>query len=89
MAMSWVAEATHRPPISAQKLQGAGEMENWFISVPAAGVEVIPYPEYLEATGVSTRYEPPGPDRPGTYRINLFQPEEQEKWLTGRIRPIQ
>ncbi len=53
------------------------EMPDWVGRMPEAAVEVVPYPEYQEATGVSARYEPGDGDRPGVYRISLHQPEEQ------------
>ena len=55
------------------------EMPDWVGRMPEAAVEVIPYPEYQEATGVSARYEAGDAERPGVYRISLYQPEEQTR----------
>jgi uncharacterized protein (DUF885 family) len=53
------------------------EMPRWVGRMPSARVEVLPYPEYQEATGVSARYEPGDAGRAGVYRISLHEPEEQ------------
>jgi uncharacterized protein (DUF885 family) len=55
------------------------EMPNWVGHMPAGRVEVVPYPEYQEASGVSARYEPGDGQRPGVYRISLDRPEEQTR----------
>jgi uncharacterized protein (DUF885 family) len=55
------------------------EMPNWVGRMPEAAVEVVPYPEYQEATGVSARYESGDAERPGVYRISLHRPEEQTR----------
>lgn len=54
-------------------------MPKWFGYVPTARAEVVPFPEYQEGTGVSARYEPGNENRPGTYRIPLFEPEKQSR----------
>ena len=53
-------------------------MPQWFLMIPKADVIIEPIPEFLEKTA-SSGYEPPAADgsRPGTYRINLYQPEKQ------------
>ncbi len=51
----------------------------WFGRVPRREAAVEPYPDYQEGTGVSARYEPGTPNRPGVYRIPLYQPEEQSR----------
>ena len=51
----------------------------WFGRVPARGAEVEPYPEYQDGKGVSMRYEPGAGDRPGVFRISLYQPREQSR----------
>ncbi len=54
-------------------------MPEWFGRVPTRDVFVEPYPEFQDGTGVSSRYEPPRVDAPGTYRITLYEPTEQRK----------
>lgn len=51
----------------------------WFGRVPARDAAVEPYPEYQDGKGVSMRYEPGAGDRPGVFRISLYQPEEQSR----------
>ena len=53
-------------------------MPQWFLTVPKAQVVVEPVPAFLEKTA-SSGYESAAADgsRPGTYRINLYQPEKQ------------
>jgi uncharacterized protein (DUF885 family) len=53
-------------------------MPQWFLTIPKADVVIEPIPDYLEKTA-SSGYEPASTDgsRPGTYRINLYQPEKQ------------
>ena len=52
-------------------------MPAWFNDPPQQSVKVEPHPDYVAAAGASSRYEAPSEDRPGVYRINLHQPEEQ------------
>jgi uncharacterized protein (DUF885 family) len=52
---------------------------DWFGHVPTRTAEVVPYDDYQDGTGVSARYEAGTPERPGIYRIPLYQPEEQSK----------
>lgn len=54
-------------------------MSQWFGYVPTVQAEVVPFPEYQEGTGVSARYEPGNENRPGVYRIPLFEPEKQSR----------
>jgi uncharacterized protein (DUF885 family) len=53
-------------------------LPQWFLTVPKAEVVIEPIPDFLEKTA-SSGYEPAAADgsRPGTYRINLYQPEKQ------------
>ena len=51
----------------------------WFGHVPQRQAVVEPYPAYQDGKGVSMRYEPGAGDRPGTFRISLFQPQESER----------
>ena len=51
----------------------------WFGRVPARDAEVEPYPEYQDGKGVSMRYESGAGDRPGVFRISLYQPREQSR----------
>jgi len=55
-------------------------MPQWFLTVPKAEVVIEPIPDFLEKTA-SSGYEPPAADgsRPGTYLINLYQPEKQKR----------
>jgi len=55
-------------------------MPQWFLTIPKADVIIEPIPDFLEKTA-SSGYEPPAADgsRPGTYRINLYQPEKQTR----------
>ncbi len=57
-------------------------MPQWFGTVPKQPAVVEPYPQYQEGTGMSARYEPGNSERPGKYRIPLYQPEEQSR---GRV----
>jgi uncharacterized protein (DUF885 family) len=50
-------------------------IDEYFGLKPGRECVVEPYPAYQEGTGVSARYEAGSGDRPGTYRIPLFQPE--------------
>jgi len=54
-------------------------MPQWFGYVPTVQADVLPFPEYQEGTGVSARYEPGNVNRPGVYRIPLFEPEKQSR----------
>lgn len=54
-------------------------MPQWFGYVPTVQAEVVPFPEYQEGTGVSARYEPGNENRPGAYRIPLFEPDQQSR----------
>jgi uncharacterized protein (DUF885 family) len=55
-------------------------MPDWFNALPKADVVVEPVPSYLERTA-SSGYESGSLDgsRPGTYRINLYQAENQTR----------
>lgn len=57
-------------------------MPEWFGNVPRQHAVVEPFPEYQEGTGMSARYEAGDGERPGKYRIPLYQPEEQSR---GRV----
>lgn len=54
-------------------------MPQWFATVPDVAAAVEPFPAFQEGTGVSARYEPGDGTRPGTYRIPLYQPQEQSR----------
>ena len=54
-------------------------MPQWFATVPDRPAVVEPYPEYQEGTGLSARYESGDGDRPGVYRIPLYEPENQSR----------
>ena len=53
------------------------EMPKWVSKMPKQGVEIVPFEEHEEGKGMSAHYRPAGADRPGEYRIPLYQPEEQ------------
>ena len=55
------------------------EMPNWIAEMPSQPVEVVPFPEHEEGTGRSAHYRPGTDERPGEYRIPLYQPEEQSR----------
>ncbi|GJM10680.1 MAG: hypothetical protein DHS20C11_29560 [Lysobacteraceae bacterium] len=60
-------------------LRAAEEMPKWVGTMPQQPVEVVPFAEHEEGTGRSAHYRPAGPDRPGEYRIPLYQPEQQSR----------
>lgn len=55
------------------------EMPKWVGKMPARAVEVVPFEEHEEGTGMSAHYRPGTADRPGEYRIPLYNPEEQSR----------
>jgi len=55
------------------------EMPRWVSKMPQQGVEVVPFEQHEEGKGMSAHYRPAGADRPGEYRIPLYQPEEQSR----------
>lgn len=55
------------------------EMPNWIGKMPAVPVEVVPFEEHEEGTGMSAHYRPGNEDRPGEYRIPLYKPEDQSR----------
>jgi len=55
------------------------EVPKWFERLPRSPVEVKPFPEYQEGTGLSAHYEPPAENKPGVYWIPLHQPENQRR----------
>ena len=65
---------------SRDMVQRAGsEMPNWVGKMPARAVEVVPFEEHEEGTGMSAHYRPGNADRPGEYRIPLYKPEDQSR----------
>lgn len=58
-------------------------MPAWFGRLPKADVVIEPQPGFQKASG-SSQYFPASEDgsRPGTYQINLYKPEEQDR---GRV----
>jgi uncharacterized protein (DUF885 family) len=60
-------------------LQAEREMPKWVGLMPAQPVEVVPFEEYEEGKGMSAHYRPASADRPGEYRIPLFEPQEQSR----------
>jgi uncharacterized protein (DUF885 family) len=55
------------------------EMPNWIGRMPGQPVEVVPFEEHEEGTGMSAHYRPGNEDRPGEYRIPLYKPEDQSR----------
>ena len=55
-------------------------LPQWFLTIPKADIIIEPIPDFLEKTA-SSGYEPPAADgsRPGTFLINLYQPEKQKR----------
>ena len=65
---------------SRDMVQRAGsEMPRWVGNMPEQAVEVVPFEEHEEGTGMSAHYRPGSSDRPGEYRIPLFEPEKQSR----------
>jgi len=58
----------------------------WFNQLPQAAVVIKPVPEYQEQSSTA-RYTPASDDRklPGTYFVNLYQPEKQSKGATESV----
>jgi uncharacterized protein (DUF885 family) len=58
----------------------------WFKQLPQAVVVIKPVPEYQEQSSTA-RYTPASDDRklPGTYYVNLYQPEKQSKGATESV----
>ena len=55
------------------------EMPEWLGRMPDVAVEVVPFEEHEEGKGMSAHYRPGNADRPGEYRIPLFEPENQSR----------
>ena len=55
------------------------EMPNWIGTMPRHRVEVVPFEEHEEGTGISANYRDGTDGRPGEYRIPLHEPEEQSR----------
>lgn len=55
------------------------EMPNWVGKMPDMPVEVVPFEEHEEGTGMSAHYRPGNAERPGEYRIPLHKPEDQSR----------
>ena len=55
------------------------EMPKWVGNMPEQPVVVVPFEEHEEGTGRSAHYRPASADKPGEYRIPLFEPEEQSR----------
>ena len=65
---------------SRDAVRRAGEeMPNWVGHMPGQAVDVVPFPEHEEGTGISAHYRPGTDERPGEYRIPLHQPGEQSR----------
>jgi len=54
-------------------------MPKWVGNMPEQAVEVVPFEEHEEGRGMSAHYRPGNADRPGEYRIPLFEPEKQSR----------
>ena len=66
----------------ATVLNAEKAMPDWFGTLPRGKAIVEPYPSYQEGTGMSARYESGDGQRPGVYRIPLYQPGQQSR---GRV----
>ncbi len=55
------------------------EMPKWVGKMPPRAVEVVPFEEHEEGTGMSAHYRPGTTERPGEYRIPLYKPEDQSR----------
>ena len=55
------------------------EMPKWVGKMPTVAVEVVPFEEHEEGTGMSAHYRPGNDERPGEYRIPLYKPEDQSR----------
>ena len=55
------------------------EMPNWVGNMPQQPVAVVPFEEHEEGTGRSAHYRAGTDERPGEYRIPLYEPEEQSR----------
>lgn len=55
------------------------EMPNWIGRMPDVPVEVVPFEKHEEGKGMSAHYRPGNAERPGEYRIPLFEPENQSR----------
>ena len=59
--------------------RAASEMPNWVSKMPQQAVEVVPFEEHEEGTGMSAHYRPGNAARPAEYRIPLHKPEDQSR----------
>jgi uncharacterized protein (DUF885 family) len=61
--------------------RGKAAMPRWFGRLPQSDVVIEPYPEFEEKSAPGGAYESPSEDgsRPGKYRINTYQPEQQTR----------
>lgn len=59
--------------------KAASEMPKWVGKMPEQAVVVVPFEQHEEGTGMSAHYRPASADKPGEYRIPLFEPEEQSR----------
>jgi uncharacterized protein (DUF885 family) len=65
---------------SRDMVQRAGSaMPKWVGNMPTQAVEVVPFEEHEEGRGMSAHYRPGNANRPGQYRIPLFEPEKQSR----------
>jgi uncharacterized protein (DUF885 family) len=55
------------------------EMPEWVGNMPEQAVEVVPFEEHEEGTGMSAHYRPGNADRPAEYRIPLHKAQEQSR----------
>ncbi len=63
----------------ARVIAAEQEMPDWVSNMPEQPVAVVPFEAHEEGTGRSAHYNPATPERPGEYRIPLYQPEEQSR----------
>jgi uncharacterized protein (DUF885 family) len=65
----------------------AAAMAGWFGRLPQAGCEIKPVPDFLAPDSPGAYYFPPASDgsRPGTYYVNLYEPEGKHRYETAAI----
>ncbi|HWK90059.1 MAG TPA: DUF885 domain-containing protein, partial [Longimicrobium sp.] len=66
---------------NAAIVRGKAAMPRWFGRLPQSDVVIEPYQEFEERSAPGASYQSPAEDgsRPGKYRINTFEAEEQNK----------
>lgn len=65
----------------------SAEMPKWFGRLPIGSCEIVEVPEFLAADAPGAYYFPPASDgsRPGTYFVNLHEPQSQPRFQTAAV----